>query len=136
MSMMGDPSPDGDRGRDALGRFLQGNIFGKGNPFAKHSGALRKAFYDEATPEDLQQIARRLLNAAKGGDWVAAQVALRWLLGKPPDPIDPYALLIKAAALEAVHLAREDMRGAPADPDPTVSREQEIPDLELLLGGR
>jgi hypothetical protein len=37
------PSPNGHDGRDALGRFLQGNIFGKGNPFARHSGALRKA---------------------------------------------------------------------------------------------
>jgi hypothetical protein len=134
--MLDTTSPQGDQGRDALGRFLQGNLFGKGNPFAKHAGALRKAFYDEATPEDLQQIARRLLNAAKDGDWVAAQVALRWLLGKPPDPIDPYALLIKAAALEGVHLARQDMRGESADPEPTVSREQEPPDLALLLGGR
>jgi aryl-alcohol dehydrogenase-like predicted oxidoreductase len=87
--MMDAPSPPGDHGRDALGRFLKGNIFGKGNPFARHSAALRKAFYDEATPEDLQQIARKLLNAAKGGDWVAAQVALRWLLGKPPTPSIP-----------------------------------------------
>jgi hypothetical protein len=127
---------NGHEGRDALGRFLKGNIFAKGNPFAKHSGALRKAFYDEATPEDLQQIARRLLNAAKGGDWVAAQVALRWLLGEPPDPIDPYALLIRAAALEAVHRARQDMCRASADPEPTAGRERELPDLELLLGGR
>jgi len=53
-----------------------------------------------------------------------------------PDPIDPYALLIKAAALHAVHLAREEMRGTPVDPEATVSREQEPPDLALLLGGR
>jgi hypothetical protein len=62
------PSPDTPHGRDALGRFLKGNLFGKGNPFARHSAALRKAFYDAATPEDLQQIARTLPNAAKGGD--------------------------------------------------------------------
>jgi hypothetical protein len=133
---MDTPSSNGHDGRDALGRFLKGNIFAKGNPFARHAGAIRKAFYDEATPEDLRQIARKLLNAAKGGDWVAAQVALRWLLGKPPDPIDPYALLIKAAALHAVHLAREEMRGAPADAEVPVDRKPELPDLELLLGGR
>ena len=133
---MESPSPNGQEGHDALGRFLKGNIFVKGNPFAKHAGALRKAFYDEATPEDLQRIARRLLNAAKDGDWVAAQVALRWLLGRPPEPIDPYALLIRAAALQAVHLAREEMRGETADPEATAGREPELPDLELMLGGR
>jgi hypothetical protein len=53
--------PHEDQGRDALGRFLKGNLFGKGNPFARHSAALRQAFCDEAT-----------LDAAKGGDWVAA----------------------------------------------------------------
>jgi hypothetical protein len=68
---------------------------------------------------------------------VAAQVALRWLLGKPPDPIDSYALLIKAAALEVVHLARRDMRGEPADPEAPVGREEvNRPNLELLLGSR
>jgi hypothetical protein len=45
-------------------------------------------------------------------------------------------LLIKAAALEAVHLARQDMRGVPADPEAPVKRDKELPDLELLLGGR
>jgi hypothetical protein len=133
---MGTQSPHEDQGRDALGRFLKGNLFGKGNPFARHNAALRKAFCDEATPEDLQQIARKLLNAAKGGDWVAAQVALRWLLGRPPDPVDPYALLLKAAALEAVHRAGQERRGEPADHDSTVSRDKERPDLELLLGCR
>jgi hypothetical protein len=133
---MESPSPNGHEGRDALGRFLKGNLFGKGNPFARHSASLRKAFYDEATPEDLQQIARKLLNAAKGGDWVAAQVALKWLLGRAPDPVDPYALLIRAAALEVVHRAREEMRGESADAEAPVDRKPELPDLELLLGGR
>jgi len=63
--MMDARSLDGDRGRGHRGRFLQGNIFGKGNLFA-----------------------------------------------------------------------REDMRGASADPEPTAGRERELPDRELLLGGR
>jgi hypothetical protein len=130
------PSPNGDHGRDALGRFLKGNLFGKGNPFARHSAALRKAFCDEATPEDLQQIARQLLNAAKGGDWVAAQVALRWLLGRPPDPVDPYALLLKAAALEAVHRARQERRGKPAAPEEPIRVDEDLPDLIALLSDR
>jgi hypothetical protein len=134
--MMDAPSPPGDHGRDALGRFLKGNILGKGNPFARHSTALRKAFYDEATPEDLQQIARKLLNAAKGGDWVAAQVALRWLLGRPPDPVDPCALLLKAAALEAVYRARQERRGEPADPQEPVRMDEDLPDLIALLSDR
>jgi hypothetical protein len=133
---MESPSSNGHEGRDALGRFLKGNLFGKGNPFARHSAALRKAFCDEATPEDLQQIARRLLNAAKGGDWVAAQVALRWLLGRPPGPVDPYALLLKAAALEAVHRARQEGRGAPADPEEPIRPDEDLPDLIALLSAR
>jgi hypothetical protein len=134
--MMDAPSPPGDHGRDALGRFLKGNIFGKGNLFARHSTALRTAFYDEATPEELQQIARRLLNAAKGGDWVAVQVALRWLLGRPPDPIDPYALLLRAAALEAVHRARQEKRGKPAAPEEPIRMDEDLPDLIALLSAR
>jgi hypothetical protein len=129
-------SPPGEQGRDALGRFLQGNLFGKGNPFARHNAALRKAFCDEATPEDLQQIARTLLNAAKGGDWVAAQVALKWLLGRPPDPIDPYALLLKAAALEAVHRARQERRGKPAAREEPIRVDENLPDLIALLSDR
>jgi hypothetical protein len=134
--MMAAASPPGDQGRDALGRFWKGNIFAKGNPFAKHAGALRKAFYDEATPEDLQQVARRLLNAAKGGDWVAAQVALRWLLGRPPDPVDPYALLLKAAALEVVHRAGQARRGQPAAPEESSRVEEDLPDLTAPLRAR
>jgi hypothetical protein len=42
----------------------------------------------------------------------------------------------EAAALHAVHLAREEMRGEAVDPEAAVKREQELPDLELLLGGR
>jgi hypothetical protein len=139
-STLDTPSPDTQHGRDTLGRFLKGNIFGKDNPFARHSAALRKAFYDAATPEDLQQIARTLLNAAKGGARVAAQVALRWLLGKPPGPIDPYALLLKAVALEAVHRARQDMYGESADPaetDPEAPvRGEDLSEPVPLLSGR
>jgi hypothetical protein len=133
--MMDAPSPHGEH-HDALGRFLQGNLYGKGNPFARHNAAFRQAFCEEATPEDLQQIARTLLNAAKGGDWVAAQVALRWLLGRPPDPVDPYALLLQAAALEAVHRARQEQRGAPAAREEPSRGDENLPDLSALLSGR
>jgi hypothetical protein len=90
------------------------------------------------SPEQVHvpQIAHTLLNAAKGGEWVAAQVALRWLLGRPPDPVDPYALLLKAAALEAVHRARQEKRGAPADFEEPVGVDEDVPDLTPLVSDR
>lgn len=103
------PSPNGSNGdaregslscRDAHGRFLPGNRAGRGNPFARRAAALRTAFYDEACEEDLRAIARRLLDAAKRGDWVAAKLVLFWTLGRPGEAIDPDRLVVREAALE------------------------------------
>jgi hypothetical protein len=70
-----------------------------------------------------------------------AQVALKWLLGRAPDPIDPYALLLQAAALEAMHRAGQARRGTPVDPaetDPEVPGhvEADLADLASLFGDR
>jgi hypothetical protein len=58
------------------------------------------------------------------------------LLGRPPDPVDPYALLLKAAALEAVHRARQERHGKPAAPEEPISVDEDLPDLIALLSDR
>jgi hypothetical protein len=91
------PTPDADsttstataEGRDPRGRFVAGNRGGPGNPFARQIAALRKAFLDSVTPEDLAAIAQALLAKAKAGDVAAAKLVLAYLLGKPAAAADP-----------------------------------------------
>src|SRR6266851_9311801 len=83
------PSPAPAEGRDARGRFAQGNRGGPGNPFARQVAGLRQAFLDSATPEDLAVIAQALLDKAKNGDVAAAKLVLAYLLGKPQAVVDP-----------------------------------------------
>jgi hypothetical protein len=102
---MSDPVPiangvNGTAGRDALGRFTPGNCaaVGRSQPFATQAAALRRAFYEAVTPEDLRALARRLITQAKEGNLAATKLLLLWLLGKPgeavnPDPPPPPALL-------------------------------------------
>jgi hypothetical protein len=62
---------------------------GPGNPFARFTAELRKAFAEEATPDDLRKVARALLDKAQGGDVAAARVVLGYTLGKPMEGVDP-----------------------------------------------
>jgi hypothetical protein len=87
------PSPNGMNGRDAQGRFLPGNPGGPGNPFARRSAHLRRAFLEAVSDADLQAIARTLVERAKGGDLAAIKVVCLWVLGKPADPIAVDAVL-------------------------------------------
>ena len=73
---MNERSTNGCAGRDGQGRFLPGNTEGRGNPFARRSAALRRAFYEAVTEEDLQVIARKLATEAKAGDWAATKLLL------------------------------------------------------------
>src|SRR5689334_20217434 len=70
------PSGNGDNGRDGRGRFTRGNRGGPGNPFARQTAALRRAFLAVVTPEDLEAIARLLVERARGGDLVAVKLLL------------------------------------------------------------
>src|SRR5215831_1619121 len=72
------------------------------NPaYRKFSGDCAWNPYQAVTPEDMQAICQRLVAAAKGGDWLAAQTLLKWLLGKPPEPVDPWQVLVQAVAKAA-----------------------------------
>lgn len=81
-------------GRDALGRFVPGNQAAAGHPrpFAAQAAALRKAFVEAVTPEDLAAVAHKLISKAKAGDLGAIKLLLSWTLGKPDEPLWPDAV--------------------------------------------
>jgi hypothetical protein len=70
------PAASEGEGRDQCGRFAPGNRGGTGHPFARQVAALRKAFLQGVTPEDLAAIAAALLAKAKEGDVAAAKLVL------------------------------------------------------------
>jgi hypothetical protein len=76
-------------GRDAAGRFIAGNRYGKGNPHARRMAALRQAFLDAATEERMRTLGEKLYAAAIAGDWQATGLFLRFVIGRPADAVDP-----------------------------------------------
>src|ERR1700722_8743788 len=70
-------------GHDARGRFTRGNKGGPGNPFARQTAALRQALTSAVTPQDIADIAAKLLEKAKQGDVPAAKLVFSYALGKP-----------------------------------------------------
>jgi hypothetical protein len=75
--------------RDEKGRFVKGNTCGRGNPFARQTAQLRKAFVDMVSEEDVRDIVAILLLLAKGGDLAAARVVLSYAVGKPTEAENP-----------------------------------------------
>lgn len=74
--------PDGgDRG--PRGRFLPGNRFGGGNPFAGQAAKLRAELFKAITPTKLRKIVKQLVAKAEAGDVVCAKVILERVLGPP-----------------------------------------------------
>jgi hypothetical protein len=90
-------SPNGDN-RDSRGRFLPGHQGGPGNPFARRSAAIRTAFLEAISPQDIRAIVRTLVEKAKAGDLVAAKLVLLWAIGRPSDPVFPDAIARQIAA--------------------------------------
>jgi len=97
VTQAGAPLPNGDNGagkgsREADGRFAKGNPGGPGNPFARRTAALRRAFCEAVTEEDIWLLARQLLVKAREGDLTAAKVLFAYTIGKPVDAVDPDTL--------------------------------------------
>ena len=90
--------------RDANGRFLPGNAGGPGNPLGQHVNLLRKALLEAVTPQDMEEIAKALLAAAKGGDVQAAKELLLRCLGRPLES----DLLERLDALETAYAGRSE----------------------------
>ncbi len=65
--MNSSPLPNGSNGRAAGGKFAKGNPGGPGNPHAKKIAELRAALIDAVTVEDVQAIARKMVERAKNG---------------------------------------------------------------------
>ncbi|MBI4717157.1 MAG: hypothetical protein HY763_05075 [Planctomycetes bacterium] len=81
---MGDnPSPNGDNGRDAAGRFAPGNAGGPGNPRARHSAALRRALLEAVSDDDIRLVVEKLVELAKAGDLAAIRELLDRTIGRP-----------------------------------------------------
>src|SRR5207244_3224662 len=77
------PTPNGDNGRSAGGRFAKGNPGGPGNPHAKHVAELRSALFEAVTPEHVKAVVASLLRQAERGDVPAIRELLQRLLGSP-----------------------------------------------------
>jgi hypothetical protein len=80
-------------GRDANGQFAKNNKGGPGNPFARQVTELRSRLLQRLKPEDIDAIADRLIELAKGGEVAATKLLFQYTLGKPveqphPDRID------------------------------------------------
>jgi hypothetical protein len=88
----GPPSTNGGNGRDGRGRFTAGNRGGPGNPFARQTAALRRAFLAVVTPQHLEAIARMLVERARGGDLAAVKLLLLYVIGRPAEAADPDTL--------------------------------------------
>jgi hypothetical protein len=86
------PSANGANGRDQRGRFAKGNPGGPGNPFARRTAHLRRVLSMAVTEEDVEAIAKRLLEQAKAGDVAAARLLLRYAIGQPTEAVDPDTL--------------------------------------------
>ena len=89
---LNEPPYHGDNGRDSRGRYTKGNKGGPGNPFARRIAALRRAFCEVVTDDDLLELSRRLLDKAKAGNLVAAKLLLAYTVGRPTDAVDPDTL--------------------------------------------
>ena len=69
------------QGRDSGGRFVKGNKFGTGNPFAKKMTQLRSGLIKSVTQKDIAAIICRLKTDAIAGDNTAARILLDRLFG-------------------------------------------------------
>lgn len=77
------PSTNGSNGRGSGGRFALGNPGGPGNPLAKKTAALRRAFQECVGEEDIRAVVAELIARAKAGEPWAVRELLDRALGKP-----------------------------------------------------
>jgi hypothetical protein len=88
-----DPSLNGDNGesahgKDAKGRFVANNKFGKGNPHAQRVNVLRTALLDTSTYDDAVEVVKKLIELAKGGNVQEISELLNRWYGKANQPVE------------------------------------------------
>ena len=71
--------------RDDKGKFVPGNqaAVGRSRKHAEQVGNLRRALFEEVTPERLKRIVNSLIVEAEAGQVAAARLVLEYCLGKP-----------------------------------------------------
>jgi hypothetical protein len=89
-------------GRRPDGKFTAGNRIAVGNPHARKVAALKSALLEAITPEKMRELAHALHQQAIRGDIAAAQLLLRYTVGKPAEAVSPDRL-----ALDEIKLLRE-----------------------------
>ena len=99
---MNEPSPNG---RSLDGRFAAGNQAAAGNPINRRMKELRRALLDSASPEDVKEVGKTLLELATGGDVQAARVWLEFVIGKPPQALEVSGPDGQAPVMEVVTTA-------------------------------
>ncbi len=99
-------TPTDGAGRGPGGRFAPGNPGGTGNPHAKAVGQLRAAMMASVTPDDVREVVKGLVRAAKVGEPWAVREFLDRLFGKP----EAFDLVEKLEALEAARNGEESER--------------------------
>jgi hypothetical protein len=86
------PITNGDNGRDRRGRFSRGNRGGPGNPFTRQLAEFRRALCRTVTEEDIECLARQLLERGRQGDVNAIKLLFVYAIGRPADAVDPDSL--------------------------------------------
>jgi hypothetical protein len=81
--------PQTEGGRDANGRFAQGNPGGPGNPYYRRQAQLKRILLASVTEEDIQSVMQVLVGLARGGDLAAIKQFLEYVVGKPAKEVDP-----------------------------------------------
>ncbi len=69
----------GNTGHDSKGRFTKGNKCARGRQVTD----LRRALLSAVSPQDMEAIAGKLVEMARGGDLAAAGLLFDRVLGKP-----------------------------------------------------
>jgi hypothetical protein len=87
-----DAAEHSNNGRDARGRFVRGNPGGTGNPFARRVAQLRRTLCETVTDEDIEAVAKKLVEQAKAGDVAAAKLLFSYTIGQPAPAVDPDTL--------------------------------------------
>jgi hypothetical protein len=80
-------------GRTANGRFAKGNGGGPGNPFGRKLARFRQLLLDAITDDDIERVAKLLIEKSLAGDLAAVKLLLQYAIGKPqvvaePDRVD------------------------------------------------
>jgi hypothetical protein len=107
-----DSQPEAPAGRAADGKFCAGNTFARGNPFGRKLAAMRQAFIEAVTDDDIQAIAAVLIQKAREGDVAAAKLVLQYAIGKPAPVQEPDRLEIEEWNLrQEASLGGDDIMG-------------------------